>query len=114
MFNWLSRKGERTASARYPLAFLRDLTTSDGDVPRGYEARARAALCENPVAARAVRLVAEAAGAADLLIETGAPEDADALSALLAAPNPRLSGAAFLERIAAHLVLHGNAYVQAA
>ncbi len=109
MFDWLSRKGERTAHARVPLAFLQELTPAGGDVPRGYEARARAALSDNPVAARALRLVAEAAGSADLIVEGG-----EGPAALLSAPNPRLSGAAFLELIAAHLVLNGNAYVDAA
>ncbi|MBV7255216.1 phage portal protein [Pacificimonas sp. WHA3] len=110
MFDWLARKGEANAPARVPLAFLQDVRGRGADVPRSYEARVWAAMHENPVAARALRLVAEAVGAAPLVIEGG---DGD-VSALLSAPNPRASGSAFLERLAAHLVLHGNAYVEAA
>ena len=108
MFNWLGCKADRPLSAaRFPTAFLG--LEGSGEVPRSYEARAREAMERNPVASRAVRMIAESVGAAPLVLE-GAAE----VPALLAQPNPRTSRAAFLERLAAHLVLHGNAYVEAA
>ncbi|MHB9880078.1 phage portal protein [Pacificimonas sp. ICDLI1SI03] len=107
MFEWLSRKGEAIAPARHSLAFLYE--TGAGEVPRAYDARVRAALNRNPVAFRAVRLVAEAVGSAPLTIEGGAP-----VEEIIRRPNPRASCGAFLELLAAHLVLHGNAYVDTA
>jgi len=74
-----------------------------GDWPSGYEAQVRDGYQRNPVAQRAVRLVAE--GVASAPIESG---DA-ALVPLVAA---RSGGQALLEALATHLLLHGNAYVQ--
>ena len=48
-------------------------------------------------------------GAAPLSIVGG-----EAVEDLMARPNPRATGAALLELVAAHLVLHGNAYLYAA
>ncbi|WP_260926493.1 phage portal protein [Novosphingobium sp. 9] len=61
------------------------------------------AYLHNPVAQRAVRLVAEGLGGAPL--RQGDP----ALTALVTATS---AGQALLETLAAHLLLHGNAYVQ--
>ncbi|MDP3676255.1 MAG: phage portal protein [Novosphingobium sp.] len=74
--------------------------------PRGtfnYEAAIRAGYLHNPVAQRAVRLVAEGVG--------GAPLSASdpALLALVAATS---AGQSLAETIAAQLLLHGNGYVQ--
>jgi len=74
-----------------------------GDWPSGYEAQVRDGYQRNPVAQRAVRLLAE--GVASAPIESG---DA-ALVPLVAA---RSGGQALLEALATHLLLHGNAYVQ--
>jgi HK97 family phage portal protein len=61
------------------------------------------AFLENPVAQRAVRLVAEGVGGAPLL-------KADArLLALVAATS---AGQSLVETLAAHVLLHGNGYVQ--
>ena len=74
-----------------------------GDWPRGYEAQVRAGYLANPVAQRAVRLVAEAVASAPL--EASDP----ALGTLVAA---RSGGQPLAETLAAQLLLHGNAYVQ--
>jgi HK97 family phage portal protein len=105
MFNWLGRKSGRGALLRYPLAVAGGWDA--GEPPAGYEARVCEGLLRNPVASRAVRLVAESVGAAPLTV-SGGPE------ALLAAPNPRQTGPALMEALAAHLLLNGNAYLGAA
>jgi HK97 family phage portal protein len=99
------RKGGRPPLPRFPTGLTASWDTAA--VPQGYEANARAALRQNPVAARAIRLVAEAIGEAPMSITGG-------IETLLAAPNPRQSRGAFLEALGAHLLLHGNAYVSAA
>ena len=45
--------------------------------------------------------------------EGGATRDAHPLLDLIARPNPRQDGASFIEAIATHLLLAGNAYVEA-
>ncbi|MGN6374242.1 MAG: phage portal protein [Sphingomonas sp.] len=74
-----------------------------GEWPRSYEAQVREAYLGNAIAQRAVKLVAEGVG--------GAPVTASdpALAALIGA---RSGGQALAETLAAHLLLHGNAYVQ--
>lgn len=68
--------------------------------PRSYEARVREAYLSNPVAQRAVKLVAEGvAGAA-------------VYAAGKAEPAPGLATPPLLETVAAQLLLHGNAFVQ--
>ncbi|MEH6662704.1 MAG: phage portal protein [Parasphingorhabdus sp.] len=74
-----------------------------GDAPFSYEGRVREAYVENAIAQRAVRIVAEGVGGAPLL-----PVDAK-VAALVGGPGTSQS---LLETIAAHLLLHGNAYVQ--
>ncbi|MFA7604171.1 MAG: phage portal protein [Novosphingobium sp.] len=68
-----------------------------------YPSAVKRAYLDNPVAQRAVRLVAEGIAGAPLL-----PAD-PALGALVAATS---AGQALLETLASHLLLHGNAYVQ--
>jgi len=67
--------------------------------PQSYTGQVRAAL-HNPVALRAVRLVAQ--GLASVTLDTGEPDH----------PAIRLLSAALLEGIATDLLLAGNAYVQ--
>lgn len=96
----------RRSTARPVLArpFAAWFAGASGDAaPRSYEERVRAAYLANPVAQRAVRLVAEAVGSAPLM------SDDAAVVPLLTA---RSGGQALLELCAAHLLLHGNAYVQ--
>src|SRR5262249_15770270 len=52
-------------------------------------------------------------GVSFVLHEGDAERDAHPLLDLIARPNPRQDGPAFLESIAAHLLLAGNAYVEA-
>ena len=82
--------------------------------PRDYAALSREGYVGNAIVYRAVRLVAESAASVPLLIYEGATErEAHPLGALLARPNPRQERAAFLEMVCAHLLLAGNAYVEA-
>ncbi len=71
--------------------------------PFEYAGAVKRAYLDNPVAQRAVRLVAEGIGGAPL-----APTEPD-LAALIAATS---AGQPLLETLAAQLLLHGNAYVQ--
>ncbi|KMS55349.1 portal protein [Novosphingobium barchaimii LL02] len=98
-------KGEST---RVPLArgsaspwFFAE--TAAGRAPFEYNHAVRRAYLENPVAQRAVRLVAEGIGGAPLK-----PAD-PALAALVTDTS---AGQSLLETLASHLLLHGNAYVQ--
>ncbi|WP_075290208.1 phage portal protein [Pararhizobium arenae] len=82
---------------------------------RSYRALSEQGYQRNPVAYRAVRMVAEASAAVPLLLYDGDEEIAEhpALS-LLARPNGQMAGADFLEALYGHLMLSGNAYVEAA
>lgn len=80
---------------------------------RSYAALARAGFMRNPVAYRAMRMVAEAAAAVPWLAYDGAAEMADHPAlALLARPNGRQGGPDFFETLYGHLLLSGNAYVE--
>ncbi|MBF7010116.1 phage portal protein [Novosphingobium resinovorum] len=76
----------------------------DGRTPFEYTQAVRRAYLENPVAQRAVRLVAEGIGGAPLK-----PTD----TALAALVSDTSAGQSLLETLASQLLLHGNAYVQA-
>lgn len=77
-----------------------------GRVPRSYEAQVREAYLGNPVAQRAVRLVAEGLGGASVY-------DADADASRRDGVHPaKLVTPALLETVAVQLLLHGNAFVQ--
>lgn len=71
--------------------------------PFEYNGAVKRAYLDNPVAQRAVRLVAEGIGGAPLK-----PAD----PALLGLVRATSGGQALLETLASHLLLHGNAYVQ--
>ncbi len=82
--------------------------------PRDYEALAREGFVKNPVAYRAVRLIAESAASLPLLLFEGRRElDAHPLLDLLARPNPAQTGREFLEAVYAGLQIAGNAYIEA-
>jgi HK97 family phage portal protein len=80
---------------------------------RSYHALSRAGFMRNPVAHRAVRMIAETAAAVPWLLYRGTDkEPGHAALALLGQPNARQGGADFLEALYGHLLLSGNAYVE--
>ena len=82
--------------------------------PRDYGALAREGFQRNAVVHRAVRLVAEAAASIPLtLIADGQGVETHPELDLLAAPNRREAGTRFLEGVYGHLMVSGNAYLQA-
>jgi HK97 family phage portal protein len=74
-----------------------------GEWPRSYEAQVRDLYLTNAVAQRAVRLVAE--GVASLPLSSSDP-------LALSLVTTTSGGQSLLETLAAHLLLHGNGYVQ--
>ncbi|MFS0772833.1 phage portal protein [Sphingomonas sp. 1P08PE] len=74
-----------------------------GGWPRSYEAQLREGFAGNAVVQRAVRVVADALAGAPL-----AASD----PALITLASVRSGGQALLATVAAHLMLHGNAYIQ--
>jgi HK97 family phage portal protein len=81
--------------------------------PRDFAALAREGYQRNPVAYRCVRTIAEAiAGLPLVLMREGRELDAHPLLDLLARPNPRQTGADFLEAAAGFLLVAGNVYVE--
>ena len=80
---------------------------------RSYASLAREGFMKNPVAHRAVRLIAEAAGNMPWqLFENGTLLSDHPLLHLLRRPNARMCGPDFLEALFGHLLLSGNAYVE--
>jgi HK97 family phage portal protein len=108
-----------------------------GQWPSAYEAQVRAGMAGNPVAQRAVRMVAEACGGAALKAvdvpdgrdrrggHEGVPREGAGSEAagntdgtaadrarMLALVGARSGGQGLVETLAVHLLLHGNGYVQ--
>lgn len=82
--------------------------------PRDYGALAREGYAKNAIVYRCVRMIAEAAASAPWLLYDGAAElDEHPLLALLARPNRRQAGRDFRETLFGHLLVSGNAYVEA-
>jgi HK97 family phage portal protein len=80
---------------------------------RSYEGLVRDAYVRNPIAQRAVRLIAEGAATARWTLTVDGVRVADhPLLSVLRRPNPHQGGPAFLETIASHLALSGNAYIE--
>jgi HK97 family phage portal protein len=81
---------------------------------RDYATLVRQGYARNPTVFRAVRLVAEAVGSVPLyVIEGGKERDDHPLLTLLARPNPRQTSASLREAVASHLLLAGNAFLEA-
>ena len=81
---------------------------------RDYAGLAREGFERNAVVHRAVRLVAEAAASLPLaLTEAGRDAREHPLLQLLSRPNPGEGGARFLEGVFGHLMVSGNAYIEA-
>ena len=98
----------KSGTGRVPLARNFSSPWLYGDLgsataPYEYGRAVKRAYLENPVAQRAVRLVAEGIGGAPLM------EGDPALTALVKATS---AGQSLLETLASQLLLHGNAYVQ--
>lgn len=74
-----------------------------GEWPRSYEAQMRDGFLGNAIAQRAVRLITEGLASAPLT-----SNNADALQLV----QTTSAGQALIETIAAHLLLHGNAYIE--
>lgn len=82
--------------------------------PRDYAALAREGFARNPVVYRCVRMISESAASVPWLLYEGAAErDAHPLLQLLARPNTRQAGAELLESVFGHLLVSGNAYLEA-
>jgi HK97 family phage portal protein len=82
--------------------------------PRDYTALTREGYVKNAIVHRCVRLLAESVGSLTFLLYEGEAEHtAHPLLNLIARPNPRQDGASFLEAVTAHLLLSGNAYIEA-
>ncbi len=82
--------------------------------PRDYASLAREGFGRNAVAYRCVRMIAEAAASAPLVVFVdGARDDEHPVARLLAKPNPEQSGAEWLEGVYGALQTAGNAYVEA-
>ena len=96
---WFGRKAARATGRPFLFAGWRHLFTGE-PWPRSYEAQVREAYLANPVAQRAVRLVAESVAWAPAYAGDGRER-----ATALAPP-------ALLEMVATQLLLHGNAFVQ--
>lgn len=95
--------------ARVPLArsfsspWAWDMETGGARPPFSYDRSVRNAFLDNPVAQRAVRIVAEGVGGSPLKVV-----DEEARKLVLATS----AGQSLFETLAAHLLLHGDGYVQ--
>ncbi len=114
-FNWLKRRAAGATERKDARGFIAlQLAGEASWTQRDYAALAREGFMRNPVAHRAVRMIAEAAASIPWLLYEGTREhDTHPLLDLLAHPNPRQDGAAFLESVYGHLLLSGNAVVSA-
>ncbi|HEY0113538.1 MAG TPA: phage portal protein [Allosphingosinicella sp.] len=102
---WFGRKAGR-GGAR-PLLFRAwQGAPSVGDWPRSYEGQVREVYLSNPVAQRAVRLVAESVAWASVYARDG-EKGSKASARALGLVTPGL-----LDSVAGQLLLHGNAFVQ--
>lgn len=82
--------------------------------PRDYAHLASKGYAQNPVVYRCVRMISESVASVPLYIfESGATIDEHPLLQLLRNPNPRQAGQAFFEMLIGHLLISGNAYLEA-
>ena len=101
IFGWKAagRSDSRPALSRHAIGAAATI----GEWPASYDEQLRAAYAQNAIAQRSVRLIAEGVGGAPILASD------PALAALVQA---RSAGQVLIETLAAHLLLHGNAYAQ--
>ncbi len=100
LFGW---KSAGRAVARPVLSRAWATSWGAAEVPRSYEDRVREGYVNNPVALRAVRLVAEGVGS----VPVSASDPA-----VLPLLSTRTAGQGLVETVAMQLLLHGNAFVQ--
>jgi HK97 family phage portal protein len=82
--------------------------------PRDYGALAREGYGRNPVVYRSVRMIAEAAASVPVLLYRGEDEiERHPLKDLLARPNGGQAGTGLMEAVYGHLLVAGNAYLEA-
>ncbi len=82
--------------------------------PRDTVSLTRSGFAGNPVGFRAVRLIAEAAAALPLVLQDSVQRyDSHPVLSLLARPNPAQSRSDFMEALVGHILLSGNAYIEA-
>lgn len=111
---WFRGSAPEAKASRALQAVSLTLTGRPVWTPRDYAALSREGFQKNAVVHRAVRLVAESAAAVPLgLVRKGRSLSEHPLLALLARPNPREGGQRFLESVYGHLMVSGNAYVEA-
>ncbi|HZF95783.1 MAG TPA: phage portal protein [Allosphingosinicella sp.] len=109
---WFGRKAGR-ASVRPSLFRAWGAAPSAGDWPRSYEAQVREAYLGNPIAQRAVRMVAESVAWAPVYSdESGTFIREKEGSPAIGARVVSMVSPGLLETVASQLLLHGNAFVQ--
>lgn len=82
--------------------------------PRDYGALAREGFMANAIVYRCVRLISETAASVPLLLYSGEMEIEDhPLLGLIRQPNPAQVGAELIETVLGHLLVSGNAYIEA-
>ena len=118
MMKWLARltqhRSPPTTKSLTAPCFAFDRLASPAWAPRDYAAFSREGFMQNPVLYRAVRMVAEAAASVPLLLYRGDEEISDhPLLDLLARPNPGTTAPDLLEAWYGHLLVSGNAYLEA-
>ena len=111
---WFGREKHVEQKAMLPVSVLAGMRETAGSgLAAGYAGLAREGFLRNPVAHRSIRLIQEAAASIPLVFYEGADEVAEhPARQLLSRPNPRASGADFLEALIGHLLISGNAYVE--
>jgi HK97 family phage portal protein len=119
---WFGRKGSRATGRPFLFSGWANGWPGAGAMfaaepwPRGYEALVREGYLGNPVAQRAVRLVAESVAWAPVYASGPGAEEAPP-PRFTRSPSPAKAGEdlvppALLETVATQLLLHGNAFVQ--
>lgn len=114
---WFGRKAARETGRPFLLAGLPPrFADAFEERPARYEARVRAAYLANPVAQRAVRLVAESVAWAPVYALEGGdgpPPPSRPKAGMIPLPVPgRILTPALLETVTTQLLLHGNAFVR--
>jgi HK97 family phage portal protein len=118
VFDWLLKAKpsvtERKASATGPIVAMSAGVGRTAWTPRDGVSLTRSGFAGNVIGFRCVRMLAEAAAATPLVLSDGERELLrHPIRRLLRAPNQGQQGAAFLESVYGHLLLAGDAYVEA-